>query len=77
MAIWEDKDSLQQAFPRATAWGQAVDKDGGIVSSTSPEGASTTEETEVIREDGPTGPKPRPARVRRVPARLADPAWVR
>jgi hypothetical protein len=32
MATWEDKVTLQQKFSRAPAWGQAVSKEGVIVS---------------------------------------------
>lgn len=35
LATWEDKDALQQVFPYAPAWGQAVSKGGGNVSDTS------------------------------------------
>ncbi|WVZ95116.1 hypothetical protein U9M48_040918 [Paspalum notatum var. saurae] len=36
MATWEDRVRLQQAFPRAPAWGQAGSQDPGIVGTTAP-----------------------------------------
>jgi hypothetical protein len=30
LATWEDYEALRQEYPRATAWGQAVLKEGGM-----------------------------------------------
>jgi hypothetical protein len=79
-ATWEDLESLKQAFPRAPAWGQADFQDRGIVSDTSTTEASatTTEEKTGKTEDSTLpGPAHGKQRVRRLPARLADPVWVR
>jgi hypothetical protein len=84
-ATWEDKDALKQVFPHAPAWGQAVFKEGEIVSSgkyqqsiASPGTTETepvTPEAEDRSRDGLDGPMARPRRVRRLPARLADSVW--
>lgn len=65
MATWEDKVTLKQCFPRAPAWGQAVSKEGGIVSDTYGKDA----QEELVQEVG------QPKRLLRPPARLAGPEW--
>jgi hypothetical protein len=76
MATWEDKDSLQQAFPFAPAWGQAGFKGGGIVSDTvSQEERETHSSEEATEGTAGGGPNPRPRRIRKLPAHLADPCW--
>ena len=79
-ATWEDLEPLRQAFLRAPAWGQAGFEDEGIVNSTNRQQAivgkmgRATSEAEV---NGPVGPNHLGPRTRRLPARLADPMWVR
>ena len=63
MATWEDKVTLQQKFPRAPAWGQAVSKEGGIVS-------------EPVVGQKLADEACRPRRQPRLPARLAGPEWA-
>lgn len=72
LATWEDLDSLKQRFPRAPAWGQAVSKEAGIVSNPQP---VADKELGLEAEEG--GPRNKSKRERRLPARLADPIWVR
>lgn len=81
LATWEDFELIKQEFPHAPAWGQAVFRQRGIVSSTQAargnqiqESATTTEEL----HDGPqVGIGPRPRRVAKTPARIAGPEWTR
>jgi ribosomal protein L21E len=61
-ATWEDREALQQQFPRAPAWGQAGLQEGGIVNGL-PRPAD---------DQNPTGEKTagRPTRSRKIPSRL-------
>ena len=74
LATWEDKESLRQQFPRAPAWGQAVSKEAGIVSIPIRQQSVVDE---VGRNSNDDGPRKREARTKKLPARLADPVWVR
>lgn len=67
LATWEDIEVLKQNFPRASAWGQAVSEDRGIVNN-------TTRPNSVTQEDN--GPGLRPRRTRRAPAWLATGEWA-
>ncbi|XBH78185.1 hypothetical protein VPH35_104520 [Triticum aestivum] len=69
LATWEDKDTLKQLFPRASAWGQAVSKGGGVVSDQEHIEEHVTRETEVQITT-------RPRRKPQQPARLARPEWA-
>lgn len=76
-ATWEDFDSLKQAFPFAPAWGQASFKGVGIVSNTNKDLDAVKTKVGQDKTNGLPGPSTRPARLHKLPARLADPVWVR
>jgi hypothetical protein len=75
MATWEDLDSLQERFPRAPAWGQASIQGVGVVSDQPTPDACTSSVADQGEGRG-LGPKPRPARTKKAPARYIEPAWT-
>jgi hypothetical protein len=67
MATWESWDSIHQAFPRPTAWGQAASQAPGTV--------ITTALGEQDEEEEAAGPR-RGARDRRPNKRIAGDEWA-
>lgn len=68
LATWEDFESLQQQFPRASAWGQADFQDGGIVNDLDPQGSDPMEQATGDERQQATS---RPKRATRPPGWLA------
>lgn len=66
-ATWEDREALQQLFPRAPAWGQAGFQAGGIVSDLGPHGGDTEVGGLATKEEA------RPTRSKR---RTRPPGWL-
>jgi hypothetical protein len=69
LATWESVEQLQQQFPRAPAWGQAVSEDRGNVSAPEPDEHIT------VPEQAGTSASSRPKRSIRPNSLLSGPEW--
>jgi len=73
LATWEDLEPLKQRFPRAPAWGQAVSKGrGGVTTSPSKEAQGTGPVTMA----SPATEKRQSTRIRTPSTRTTGPQWA-